>query len=546
VSIAKKLGILILVLVLAVTLFAGKTPSAPVDSDNNKGSFFVSVLKDGGWQLQGKLSYSDYETLQIPLNNDASQLKVRLVQKGHDSAYIDYVTAQKNGLAILPVSAVDIDDNADILTKILSPDYDVCNGWRRTIEVAWDSAPENAVLVMRAMEEDLGEGHGAPMYYPWPYEHRSLSYLLVDDGGITIDGLLKEYTEPDFYVFWQPYSPHPDGYTFGWIHCDNDYLYAAVEVTGDNTADAGDWGALYIVVDGRQKEFRISDDQTWGVRGFQYTSAVLYEHRIYEFKIPLSEIDAVVGDEIQYIFGAYGTFASAPLTFDTIPANTGSIVFDGANYGDGNVIPLGGGPFNIAANPAPGYTFLAWQVDGGIAVENAYSNTTQLLVIDKWVPSVLRMVQQAQSAGSNFFTGSSSNQPETTVSTPTTLTVKYLNVQPPQVQVNQTVTVYANITNSGDQAGSYRAILKINGYDEQIKAGIIDGHAAVPIKFDLIKDKPGVYNVDVNGQKTYFVIADENSRALPLKTIPMIIIIMCTIGIIVLVVMLILRNRTHY
>jgi hypothetical protein len=545
VSSAKIFGILLLVTVLAVTLFAGITPSIQADSHNDEGSFYISVLIDGEWQLQGKLSFFDYETLQIPLNNNTGQLKLRLMQKGHDSAYVDYLSVQKSGMYYSPVSAINIDDNSDVLIKILNRDYDVCNGWSSTLEIVWDSVPENATLVMCATEEDLGEGHGAPMYYPWPYEHRTLSYLLVNDGSINVDGLLDECTEPDFSVFWQPYTPHPDGYTYGWIHCDNKYLYAAVEVTGDNTADEGDWGAFYIIVDGKQKEFRVSSDQTWGARGFQYTSSVPYEHRIYEFKIPLSKINAVVGDEIHYVFGAYGTMASCALTFDTVPANTGSIVFDGLTYHDGNCSPLGGvGPYNITANPAPGYAFVEWQVEGSIAVDNPYSGTTQLLIKDRWAPSVLRMVQQVQDAGSYLFTDSSSNTPEVTISTPTSLSVKYLNVQPQQARINQTVTVFANIINNGDQAGSYKAILKINGYNEQIKEGNIGSHAVIPIKFELFKEEPGIYNVDVNGQKTYFIVADENGSVLTSKTIPMIIITICTIAIIIITALLLLRKRT--
>ena len=546
-SFASRLAILVLIPVLLVTLFIGVTPSILADPDNNEGSFYISVLRDGEWRSEGKLSFFDYETLQMPLNNNIGQLKLRLAQKGRDSAYVDYVAVQKYGISCLPESAINIDDNTDVLTKILHPDYDVCYGWSSTIEIVWDFAPKNATLVMRAMEEDLGEGHGAPLYYPWPYEHYTLNSLLINDGGIAVDGLLEEDTKPDFRVFWQPYTPHPDGYTNGWMHCDNEYLYAAVEVTVDNTADEGDWGALYIIVDGEQREFRVSTDQTWGVRGFQYTSSVPYEHRIYEFKIPLSEINAVVGNEIQYIFGAYGTAASPPLTFNTVPAHTGSIILDGLSYQDGDVCPFGGfGPYSIVANPAPGYTFFQWQDDGGITVDHPYSSTTQLLIVEQSVASTLTMVQKAQNAGSNHFTDSSPNISEMTISTPTTLSVKYLNVQPQHAQVNQTVTVYANIINSGDQAGSYKAILKINGYDEQIKEGNIGGHGAVPIKFEILKDEPGIYNIDINGQEAYFVVADESGSEVPLKIIPIIIIIMCTTGIIITAILLIFRKRTGY
>ncbi|MFC1957142.1 hypothetical protein ACFLVY_02485, partial [Chloroflexota bacterium] len=94
---------------------------------------------------------------------------------------------------------------------------------------------------------------------------------------------------------------------------DAHFLYAAIEVTADNTLDEEDWGALYLIVNGEMKEFRVTDDQEqWGLSGFQYTSSVIYEHRVYEFQIPLNEVDANIGDQIRYGFGCYGTVAVRP------------------------------------------------------------------------------------------------------------------------------------------------------------------------------------------------------------------------------------------
>jgi hypothetical protein len=220
---------------------------------------------------------------------------------------------QKDSVTYLPAGAINVNSNTNILDKISSPEYDVCDAWDSALEIVWDNVPANATLVMRAMEEDLGVGHGGPLYYPVIHLGETLSYTLVTDGGITVDGVVEESKEPDFTVFWQPDSPHPDGYTYGWLHCDEDYLYAAVEVTADNTPDKEDWGALYVIVDGAFKEFRISSDaKLWGTNGFQYTRSVVYEHRIYEFQIPLSEINARIGDEIDYGFGCYGTVTVHP------------------------------------------------------------------------------------------------------------------------------------------------------------------------------------------------------------------------------------------
>jgi hypothetical protein len=478
------------------------------------------MFKDGEWQLLGVLNFSDYETLQMQLSNYAGQLKLRLVQQGHDAAYIDQVIVQKDGISYLPASAVNIGNSTDVLTKILYPEYDVCNGWDSTLQITWDNAPENATLVMRAMEEDLGEGHGSPMYYPWPWEHRTLSHLLVNDGGITVDGVLEESTAPDFSVFWQPYSPHPAGYTYGWIHCDNEFLYAAVEVTADNTPDAEDWGALYIIVDGEQKEFRISEDQTWGVRGFEYTSSVPYEHRVYEFKIPLSEINAAPDSEIHYIFGAYGTVVSRTLFFETVPANTGSIYFDGNLYSDGGFVSLPGlGPFEIGAVPAPGYVFAEWQVEGGVSVDDPYSEVTHLSVVGPQVgtdPCILRMVQKVP-VQVTVQVPSTTQAPRHVSPTlpqlkPAQVALQYLSIYPKQATANQPVTITTNVVNTGDEAGSLNVALEVNGQVDQTRVVSVGPQATQPVKFTVSRSQPGTYSIDIGGQKGSFTISGTESK----------------------------------
>ncbi|MFC1916763.1 hypothetical protein ACFLX1_01340, partial [Chloroflexota bacterium] len=289
----KRLLCLIVALSLVISSIVGMHATALAERISGEGSFDIFILRNGDWHLQGELSFSDYETFHLQLENDAGPLRLRLVQHGHDAAFVDYVAVQQDSFTHLPSAASNINTNTDVLYKVLSPEYDVCDSWNSTLEIAWDNVPGNTTLVMRAMEEDLGESHGGPLYYPRIKLGHTLSHTIVNDGGIKVDGVLEDITEPDFSVFWEPDSPHPDGYTYGWFHSDEDYLYAAVEVTADNTPDDEDWGAIYIILNGKLREFRIShSESTWGVNGFQYTSFVPYEHRTYEFRIPLSEIDA--------------------------------------------------------------------------------------------------------------------------------------------------------------------------------------------------------------------------------------------------------------
>jgi hypothetical protein len=300
----EKYGWLASILILALSLALGISVNVVADSGAyGEGSFSVFAFNNGNWQWQGKTDFNNYETRQLQMQHDAGLFKLRLVQQGHDAAFVDYVALYKDGATYHPISAINIGNNIDVLAKILSPEYDVCDAWSTTLEIVWENVPANATLILRAMEEDLGSNHVSPLFYPYVYSGQTLKYTLVNDGGIIVDGLLAESKEPDFSVFWMPISPHPAGYTYGWIHSDSEYFY--------NTPDTGDWGAIFLLINGEIKEFRVSThDSRWGVIGFQYTSSIPYEHRVYEFKIPLNEIGAHTGDEIQYGFGCYGTVAA--------------------------------------------------------------------------------------------------------------------------------------------------------------------------------------------------------------------------------------------
>jgi hypothetical protein len=141
---------------------------------------------------------------------------------------------------------------------------------------------------------------------------------------------------------------------------------------------------------------------------------------------------------------------------------------------------------------------------------------------------------------------SSSYLPERIVSAPARISVKYLTVQPQQALANQPITVYFNIANSGDEAGSYKATLKINGQVEETRTGRVGSHAAVPLKFEVLKDKPGTYSLDINGQQSSFTILDDvGNKVKPTKDWAILGFIVCAMGVLVVSVLLIQRRRSE-
>jgi hypothetical protein len=82
------------------------------------------------------------------------------------------------------------------------------------------------------------------------------------------------------------------------------------------------------------------------------------------------------------------------------------------------------------------------------------------------------------------------------------------------VQANEDIAIFANVANRGDMAGNYTATLKINGEVREVKTGIIAGNTATPVNFNIAIDKPGQYQIDLNGTTLDLtVIENENTAA---------------------------------
>ncbi|WP_455279239.1 CFI-box-CTERM domain-containing protein [[Eubacterium] cellulosolvens] len=68
------------------------------------------------------------------------------------------------------------------------------------------------------------------------------------------------------------------------------------------------------------------------------------------------------------------------ISFDTGPANMGTITFDGNNYSDGQNVSRQIGTYTITANPASGYAFSKWETSGLVTVTNSTASTTNCTV----------------------------------------------------------------------------------------------------------------------------------------------------------------------
>jgi hypothetical protein len=154
----------------------------------------------------------------------------------------------------------------------------------------------------------------------------------------------------------------------------------------------------------------------------------------------------------------------------------------------------GAGTVTITANAA-GYTDSRLSV--AIPTANIESDTVTIDQVEQTTP---------QEYVPPYSYSPTTPAPEYNWPRPPDLVVMYVNAQPQQTLANQPVTIFGNVANRGDLATSYVATLKINGQVEQVKKGSLEGNKATPLEFIIYRSEPGTYQVDLNGQRTYFTI----------------------------------------
>ncbi len=127
---------------------------------------------------------------------------------------------------------------------------------------------------------------------------------------------------------------------------------------------------------------------------------------------------------------------------------------------------------------------------------------------------------------------------------PAQMSLQYLNVNPQQASANQPVTILTNVVNTGDQAGSYNVVVKINGQTETSRTVNVAPQATQPITFTLTRAQPGTYALDVGGQKGSFTILDTASPSGKPANVGLIAIMVLGILLITTLVVMIAFRRT--
>ena len=84
--------------------------------------------------------------------------------------------------------------------------------------------------------------------------------------------------------------------------------------------------------------------------------------------------------------------------------------------------------------------------------------------------------------------------------------VRYLEITPNQVKPRSIVNVFAEVTNTGSEMSSFSVVLKTKGVVEAVKEVTLGPGQNQKVAFVILKDKPGVYDLDLDGLKGSFTV----------------------------------------
>ena len=86
------------------------------------------------------------------------------------------------------------------------------------------------------------------------------------------------------------------------------------------------------------------------------------------------------------------------------------------------------------------------------------------------------------------------------------LRLSNLSIVPAVAKINETIKISVNATNVGDLPGTFTVTLKLNGVLVNSKTVSLKGGESTVVTFQVISDKAGTFDVEVNGLKGIFTV----------------------------------------
>ena len=129
----------------------------------------------------------------------------------------------------------------------------------------------------------------------------------------------------------------------------------------------------------------------------------------------------------------------------------------------------------------------------------------------KPVPSIFHFSDVAEAATLAFTTTRKRSLHATVAEKPShpvpgPIRIRNLKITPDRVKPGSKVTIIAKVTNASPVTASYSVVLKIKGVVEAIKEIPLDPGQSRKVTFKILKDKPGTYDLDLEGSKGSFTV----------------------------------------
>jgi hypothetical protein len=175
----------------------------------------------------------------------------------------------------------------------------------------------------------------------------------------------------------------------------------------------------------------------------------------------------------------------------------------------GYVLGPDGAIFDPALTLTINYADIALPVGGNEAdMYLAYYDGRQWVPLDSRVDTESRTVSAQISHFSQY-----ALLMEVTPLSPPSFSVESLIVNPSEITVGNPVEVLAVVKNSGDMAGSFAVVLKINGQAEDSRIISLEARQTREVPFQVNKSEPGEYRASIEGVECRFVVLVPESSA---------------------------------
>ncbi|HIE17888.1 MAG TPA: hypothetical protein EYP71_06795 [Dehalococcoidia bacterium] len=92
---------------------------------------------------------------------------------------------------------------------------------------------------------------------------------------------------------------------------------------------------------------------------------------------------------------------------------------------------------------------------------------------------------------------------------PANFTVSNLTIVPERIKQGENIAISATVTNTGELEGSYSLVLKLKGAIESVEELTLGPGESRRVSFNLTKNIPGFYNVELDGLTGRFVVEME-------------------------------------